>query len=159
MPEIFVGIGSNLDPERQIRAALVALGARFGELRISTTYRNPAVGFDGDDFLNLVVAFETTQAVGKVAAGLNDVETACGRDRGTERFTARTLDLDLLLYGDLVSERPGLCLPREEILDRAFVLKPLAELAGDRIHPVEHQTFRQLWEAFAGEARLTPVEI
>ncbi|HET6655529.1 MAG TPA: 2-amino-4-hydroxy-6-hydroxymethyldihydropteridine diphosphokinase [Gammaproteobacteria bacterium] len=148
MTEVFVGIGSNIEPERHVAAALAALKARFADLRTSTVYRSRAVGFAGNDFLNLVAAFETDLDVHALDEELHRIESDCGRDRTAPRFAPRTIDLDLLLYGDAVLDEPRLKLPRPEVLKYAFVLQPLAELAGDKRHPVTGQTFEQHWRAF-----------
>lgn len=149
MSEVFVGLGSNVEPESHIRSALDRLRDRFGPLTVSPVYRNPAVGFDGDDFLNLVVGFDTDRSVGDVALALAEIEAEHGRARDDAKFAPRTLDLDLLVYGDIVSgagERP--VLPREEILDRAFVLKPLADIYPEGLHPAAGASFRELWTRF-----------
>ncbi|MGB9428395.1 MAG: 2-amino-4-hydroxy-6-hydroxymethyldihydropteridine diphosphokinase [Gammaproteobacteria bacterium] len=147
MTEVFVGIGSNVEPERRVREAVRGLRQRFGVLRVSPVYRNPAVGFKGDDFLNLAVKFESNQNAASVHAALDEIELQCGRTRGGPRFAPRTLDLDLLLYGDLISESP-LKLPRREILKYAYVLKPLTDLAPERRHPLTGRSFAEHWRAF-----------
>lgn len=150
MPEVFVGAGSNVEPRRHLGAGLRGLATRFGLLRLSPVYRNRPVGFAGEDFLNLVIAFETEEPVEEVAATLAAIEAANGRARGEAKFAPRTLDLDLLLYGDLVLDTGGIQLPRDEIIKYSFVLKPLADLAGERLHPVLGQSFAELWEHFDG---------
>ncbi len=147
MSEVFAGVGSNVEPERRVREALRCMRQRFGALRISTVYRNPAVGFHGDDFYNLVVGFRSNDEVGVLNAALDEIEEQCGRLRGGPRFAPRTLDLDLLLYGDLVTESP-VSLPRREILQYAYVLKPLVDLAADRRHPVTGRSFADHWREF-----------
>lgn len=148
MPEVFVGAGSNMAPRRHLGAGLRALAARFGILRLSPVYRNSPVGFEGEDFLNMVIAFETDETVGEVAAALGAIEADNGRTRNEAKFAPRTLDLDMLLYGDLVGEVDGVQLPRDEITRYAFVLKPLADLAGERLHPELGRSFAELWEDF-----------
>lgn len=149
MPEVFVGVGSNVDREHNIDAGLAALREAFGELRVSSVIDNPAVGFAGDDFLNLVVAFDTALDPHAVAETLNAIEESFGRVKSKDAgVVSRTLDLDLLLYGDLVSD--DLRVPRAEILEYAFVLGPLAELAPDRIHPVVGRCYADLWREFRG---------
>lgn len=145
----YVGIGSNIEPERHIRAALRRLRERFGELRLSPVYRSPAEGFTGNDFLNLVVAFDTREQPGAVIDFLERLHVEAGRVREAERFVSRTLDMDLLLYGDAVSS--DLQLPRTDITDHAFVLGPLADLAPTLRHPVNGRTMQELWEAFDRE--------
>jgi 2-amino-4-hydroxy-6-hydroxymethyldihydropteridine diphosphokinase len=148
MPEVYIGAGSNVDPRHHLRAGLVALADRYGLLKLSPVYRNSAVGFAGDDFLNLVIGFETDEPVGDVVRYLGDVEAANGRTRTEEKFSPRTLDLDLLLYGNLVGEFDGVELPRSEITRYAFVLKPLADLVPEARHPVEGATYADLWAGF-----------
>ncbi len=148
MAEVFVGIGSNVRAPRHVRSALRELAAEFGEIRASPTYRNPAFGFEGDDFLNLVVGFETNIAVDPLVERLHDIERKAGRKRAEARFGPRTLDLDLLLYDDEIHSSPPL--PRPDILKRAFVLRPLADLAGGRRHPVTGRTYADHWLAFEG---------
>ena len=148
MPRVFVSIGSNIDRELHIRAALRSLRDRFGQLIVSRVFESEAVGFSGDNFLNLVVGFDTEDSVWDVVAGLRDIETAHARDRRLPRFSPRTLDLDLLLYGDLVMEERGIKLPREEITRYAFVLGPLAEIAGEMRSPRCGRRFVDLWREF-----------
>lgn len=151
MTEVFVGIGSNVEPERHVRQAVQLMRARFGALRLSPVYRNKAVGFEGDDFLNLVAAFDTALDVRELNTALDEIERACGRERGAARFSPRTLDLDLLLYGERVDAASKL--PRKEILEYAFVLKPLADLVPRHRHPVSGRSYADHWAKFAGDHR------
>jgi len=150
MARVFVSIGSNIDRDLHFPAGLEALHARFGRLSVSTVYACPAVGFDGDDFYNAVVAFDSDEPAAAIHAALHAIEDRHGRDRTRPKFSARTLDLDLLLYGDQVLRDGRLVLPRPEIERFAFVLAPLAELAGERRHPVRGETFATLWARFDG---------
>lgn len=155
---VYIGIGSNIDAVRNIRSALAMLRLEFGELKLSTLYRNPAIGFAGEDFLNLVAGLTTQLPLPAVAQRLDYIEALHGRDTNKPKFSSRTLDLDLLIYGDMVHRQPGLDLPRGDVLRYAFVLKPLAELAGDALHPVERKSYRQLWREFRGEQALEAVD-
>ena len=148
MPEVFVAAGSNIQPRAHLREALAALAAAWPGLRASRAWSNAAVGFAGDDFINLVVGFETDEALAKVLERLKAVEEASGRERGAKKWAPRTLDLDLLLYGDLVGQFPGATLPHADLAERTYVLGPLAELAPHRRHPVLGATFGALWKAF-----------
>jgi 2-amino-4-hydroxy-6-hydroxymethyldihydropteridine diphosphokinase len=148
MPRVYVSVGSNIEREKHIREAVRALAARFGRLILSSVYESPALGFEGEDFYNLVVGFDTEASVEEVRAVLVEIERACGRTPESRGFRPRTLDLDLVLYGDLVMAADGLVLPRPEILEHAFVLAPLAEIAPEARHPVTGESFRALWERF-----------
>lgn len=146
MNRVYVGVGSNIDNERNIRQGIIALKERFGKLDISPVYESEPVGFQGKNFYNLVVGFDTCESPEQVAASLRDIESSFGRNRKKGKIS-RTLDLDLLLIGDLVLDGDDLQVPRMDILNYAFVLKPLAELDGDRVHPVEKHSFRELWNS------------
>lgn len=152
MTRVFIGVGSNVDREQNLPKGVKALRAAFGNIRCSTVWDNPAVGFDGDPFLNLVVAFDTSRTASDIAAQLDRIERSFGRTRsGDRKLLARALDLDLLLYGDQVLDADGVRVPRSEILEYAFVLAPLAELAPDAVHPTAGRTYKALWDAFDGD--------
>jgi 2-amino-4-hydroxy-6-hydroxymethyldihydropteridine diphosphokinase len=158
MARVFVSVGSNVEPEENLRLACGELERRFGGLEVSSVYRNPPVGFAGDDFLNLVAAFETERSPEALVAEFEEIHDLAGRQRGGERFGPRTLDLDLLLYDDLVTDGPPLSLPRDDVLKYDFVLGPLAELAPDLVHPVEGRSLAELWRDFADGGRRLTVE-
>ncbi len=146
--DVFVSAGSNMDPEHHLRAACSRLADEFGPLSRSSVYRTRAVGFDGDDFLNLIVSFSTDSDVSSIQKTLDEIEASAGRVRSGESLAPRTLDLDLLLYGSQVLDEPTFRVPRADILQYAFVLAPIAELAPDLRHPVDGHTMRELWSAF-----------
>ena len=152
MARAYVSIGSNVDPESNVRRAVAALRAHYGELRLSPVYQTPAEGFVGADFYNLVAAFATDETPAAVAATLSTIEQQQGRVRHGDGLHARTLDLDLLLYDELVVTGPGLTLPREDILRYAFVLKPLADIAPMERHPVDGRCYRELWQERSRQA-------
>lgn len=149
MPRVYVALGSNMEPERHIAMAVQALRGRFGALSLSPIYRNKAVGFDGSDFLNGVAGFDSDLGVPELKSALNEIEQDCGRQRGAARFAPRTLDLDLLLYGERVDAAAKL--PRPEILKYGFMLKPLADIAAAERHPQTHRSYAEHWADFAGE--------
>ncbi len=149
MAIIYLSVGSNVEPARHIKAGLLTLQQHYGELHLSAVYESPAVGFDGDNFYNLVLRFHSDAQPLAIAENLRCIEEQHGRVRGSNRFDSRTLDLDLILYDDLIFNSAKLHLPRDEILKYAFVLAPLAELAPDLKHPVIEKNYRELWENFA----------
>lgn len=149
---VFVGIGSNQDREARIAAALAMLRDEFGELEVSPVYNTAAVGFDGSDFLNLVAAFETELGAQSVVDVFRRIEDDLGRDRNLPKFASRPIDLDILLYDNLIMNVPGIVIPRPEILEQAFVLKPLQDLAPDRLHPELGETFAALWQRMEPDA-------
>lgn len=159
MPEVFVGAGSNDSAEMHLARGVALLVEHYGDVSCSPVYRNPAVGFDGDDFLNFVIRLSTDESMAQVMARLRTIEDCCGRTRDGAKFSPRTLDFDLLLYGDVVSEDPAVDVPRDEILKYPFVLKPLADLVPEHRHPLTRQTYSTLWAAMAkaGPVELTPV--
>lgn len=143
---VYVGIGSNLEREARIRGAIVELRNQFGELELSPVYDSAAVGFEGSDFLNLVASFDTEHEVDFVVAKFHAIEDQLGRDRSLPKYASRLIDLDILLYGDLILDVPGIRIPRPEILENAFVLKPLQDLSPDALHPEAGQSYRELWQ-------------
>ena len=158
MNRAYLSIGSNIEPERHVRAAITALRERFGELILSPVYQTTAVGFDGDDFYNLVVGLDTDTAVDQLAAACREIETEQGRERGDHRFSARTLDIDLLTLGNTIRNDVPI-LPRDEILKYAFVLKPLVDIAPDERHPLDGRRYADIWASFEDVHGVAPVEI
>ena len=159
MAKIYISLGSNIDRDRNTRAGIQALRERFGEQELSSGYESEAVGFEGDAFYNMVIACDVDEDVHSANRALAEIEDAHGRDRSGPRFSSRTLDLDLLLYDDLVLDEKGLRLPREEILKNAFVLWPLAEIAPELVHPVVEKTYAELWAGFdKSKETLSPIE-
>lgn len=148
MAHCVVSIGSNIERERHIRAALDELRRHYGAVAYSSVYESSAVGFRGEPFFNLVAGFESGQDVHAVNETLHAIEERYGRDRSGPRFASRTLDLDLLLYDDLIRADDTVEVPRGEIAEQAFVLLPLAELYPDRRHPRSGRSFAAMWRAF-----------
>jgi 2-amino-4-hydroxy-6-hydroxymethyldihydropteridine diphosphokinase len=158
--DAYVAAGSNVRPRASLLRALALLEGEFPGLRISRAYANPAVGFTGDDFINLVVGFPAPLPTEELLARLKAIEQACGREPGAPKWGPRTLDLDLLLHGDRTGRVAGKNLPHPDLLTRAWVLGPLAELAPGLVHPVAGERVDSLWSRFDRRAHpLTPVEL
>jgi 2-amino-4-hydroxy-6-hydroxymethyldihydropteridine diphosphokinase len=160
MPEVFVAAGSNVRPRAHLRRALALLREAWPGLRVSRAYANKAVGFEGEDFINLVAGFSTDAPLAAVLGELHRIESACGRPRAAPKWAPRSMDLDVLLYGDAVGEFPGAVLPRPDLLRRPYMLGPLAEIAPDFIHPTVRRTIGELWAQLgAGGHALRPVDL
>lgn len=159
MPRVYVSVGSNLEREINIRGAIAALRARFGAVDLSPVYESKAEGFDGEDFYNLVAAFDTQESIEQLHRGLAEIEKAHGRSRSDARFGPRTLDIDILLYGDAIYREGRFDIPRREILRWPFVLGPLAQLAPQARHPETGERFVDLWQRFRGSAALREVAL
>lgn len=141
----YISIGGNIDPKLHIQNALIQFKKHFLNVQFSSIYQSKAVGFQGDDFLNLVIRLETNLTVGQLNDFLHDMEDNEGRKRlNGKSWDSRTLDLDILLYGDFIGEVDGVKLPRAEILEHAHVLLPLAELTHQTIHPLTGKTYQKL---------------
>lgn len=159
MARVYVNFGSNYRREYYLQRGLDALAALVGELTLSTVYESEAVGFDGANFFNLVAGFETDLPVGELSKSLKAIEDDNDRVRGDSKFSGRTLDIDILLYNDLIGDCEGVQLPRAEIVKNAFVLKPLVDVAADLIHPIEKQSYQQLWALYDKQSQpLTAVD-
>lgn len=148
MAIVYLGLGSNLRAEENLRLAVRELRAIFDLLLISPVYRSKALGFTGCDFLNAVVCVETNMSPVAICEQLERIHGLAGRARGDRRFESRTLDIDLLLYDDLVDETPPVAVPRSDILHYSFVLRPLADIAPDLVHPLCGKTMSSLWDEF-----------
>lgn len=148
----YISLGSNVDRDNMLRQAVAALRERFGEVGLSPVYDSAAVGFDGSNFLNLVAVVDSDLEAGELVTCFHAIEDHLGRDRSLPKFASRPIDLDLLLYGDEIIDLPGLRIPRPEILENAFVLRPLQDLAPDLIHPEQGESMAILWQRMAPAA-------
>jgi 2-amino-4-hydroxy-6-hydroxymethyldihydropteridine diphosphokinase len=143
--KIYLGIGSNIEPETNIVAGVKSLKAIFSAVEVSPTYLAPPFGFEGDYFHNLVVCAETNLSIEEVVGALRQIEFDHGRPEQAVKFSSRSLDIDLLLFGDFVGKVGGYKIPRSDIDKFDFVLRPLQDIAGDATHPVSGKTFFELW--------------
>ena len=160
MASVYLSIGSNIQRKLHISSGIKALKKRYETVTCSPIYESVAVGFEGDNFYNLVTHFSTSDSIETLSEFLSKVEDENGRDRDGPKFGPRTLDLDLLLYDNQIIKSEKLCLPRPEIYTNAFVLRPLADIAGKVIDPVKKQSYQQLWSLFdQDKQKLWPIEL
>ena len=145
---VFVGAGSNVEPAKNLAHACADIAHSWPDAYFSRAYRNAAVGFEGPDFINLVVGFTTAQPLTAVIARLHAIETQCGRPRFAPKWASRTMDLDVLLYGDLVEKTAEYTVPRPDLLKRPYMLGPMAEIAPEVVHPTAGKTIGALWHEF-----------
>jgi 2-amino-4-hydroxy-6-hydroxymethyldihydropteridine diphosphokinase len=146
--DVYVAAGSNVEPEKNLSRACAEIARRWPGARFSRAYRNKAVGFDGPDFLNMVLGFRTHEPIDAVIARLREIETLCGRPRNAPKWASRAMDLDVLLFGSRVEKTADYTLPRPDLLKRAYMLGPMAEIAGDVRHPTAGKTIGELWAEF-----------
>ena len=147
MAQVYLSLGTNIDREKHLNSGLTALEKIFGSLVLSSIFESDSVGFDGSPFYNMVIGFQTKKCITELSQCLRILEFEHGREVNAKKFSARTLDIDILLYNDLILTAP-VQIPRDEILFNAFVLSPLAEIAPNEIHPVNKKTYLTLWQAF-----------
>ncbi|MCP3666973.1 MAG: 2-amino-4-hydroxy-6-hydroxymethyldihydropteridine diphosphokinase [Gammaproteobacteria bacterium] len=160
MPRLWLSLGSNIDRKRHILGGLRDLNTLFGDLVVSTVYESAAVGFDGAPFYNLVVGINSDQSAGELLEQFRGIEADHERIRGGGKLSSRTLDIDILTYGDQVMKIGKNEIPRDEIDRYAFVLCPLSEVAGSERHPVSGERYDALWEKFDQQSQpLTAVEL
>jgi 2-amino-4-hydroxy-6-hydroxymethyldihydropteridine diphosphokinase len=160
MTGVYVAAGSNVQARTHLRRAIEELRKAFPGMRVSRAYRNAAVGFEGEDFINLVVGFETNLSLDRVIEELRRVESLCGRARNAPKWAPRSMDLDILLFGDLVATLPEARLPRPDLTKRPYMLGPLADIAPDLRHPVSKRSIRELWAEFDRAAHpMYPVDL
>ena len=150
MNRVVVSLGSNIDRRKNIRFALEQLNNRFEDLEISRVFETRSVGFEGPDFYNLVAGFTSGLEFGVVRTELKEIERQAGREVAEKSYGSRVLDIDILLFGEEVL-KPDYNVPRDEIDNFAYVLKPLSDLYPDMVHPVTGQCFAQMWASFDGE--------
>ena len=146
MIPVAIALGSNLgDRERCLRDALAALSPFLSGIRASTFYETDPVGVgEQPRFLNAAAIGHTTLPAHALLARLLEIERQHGRER-PHPGAARTLDLDLILYGDVLIDEPGLAVPHPRFRERTFVLEPLAEIAGEWVDPVTRTSVRELF--------------
>lgn len=153
MHTVLLSLGSNIERTKNITAALDSLSDLFGELTISSVYESEPVGFSGDCFFNLIVGVKTNLSLQSLTENVKNIEDQNGRLRTGPRFSARTLDIDIVTYGSLFGMNSGIELPRPELYYNAFVLWPMAELLPDFKDEKTGNTYHELWRVMAIESK------
>ena len=148
MSLVYIGIGSNVDREENIRSCIKCLNEKYSVISLSPLYETSSMGFDGPNFYNLVCCFETSQDVVVLKTELSIIEKNHGRSMNETKFSSRTLDIDILYYADLIYEDDNLKLPRKEIIQYDFVLQPLVDIAPEFIHPLIKKTNKEIMDEF-----------
>ncbi len=146
MSLLHLNIGSNQDRRKNIRLALNQLENFFEKITVSSLFESPSEGFEGKNFYNVGVNVETHKKASEVLDILHQIEDSLGRNRAMPKFSSRIIDLDLVLYDDMIDQ--SINVPRKDILRYAFVLAPLLELNPDGIHPEKGVSFLKLWKDF-----------
>ncbi len=164
MTRVYAGLGSNVDKEKNIPAGLKSLASHFSPLIISMVYESEPLGFDGDNFYNLVVGFDTELSALEVVWIFKSIESSSGRMPSNQDVSSKTishtLDIDLLLFGDLIQHDDQIDVPRNDIKQYSFVICPLAEIAGDFKHPETGSSLADMWQSFDKDShQLNPVTL
>jgi 2-amino-4-hydroxy-6-hydroxymethyldihydropteridine diphosphokinase len=151
MAQIYISLGSNIEREHYVKQGLLSLAKAFElpfeKLILSSLFECEAVGFEGPIFYNMAIGINCSHSIEDVASILREIEFSHGRDHNAKKFSPRTLDLDLLLYDNLIIDQPAQ-LPRDEITKNAFVLWPLSQIAPQLNHPILKQNYQELWLKF-----------
>lgn len=155
LTQVYLGLGSNIERESHLRAGLDALASFLTDLRCSAVFESQPVGIKSGPFFNLVVSAHTDLPLMELDRRLKFIEADNGRYAPDRK--GLPLDIDVLLYGDLVGNFDGLILPRAEILKNAFVLWPLSLMAPERVHPEVGKTLAELWRDAQIDQVLAPV--
>jgi 2-amino-4-hydroxy-6-hydroxymethyldihydropteridine diphosphokinase len=149
---VAIALGSNIEPAPRLMHAARLLRAAFPDIRFSSCYQNPAVGFEGADFINAAATLSTDGSVEALTQVLHHIEEQCGRRRDDAKWAPRAMDLDILLFGELVCATPGMRVPRPDLLRRAYMLGPLAELEPGLVHPLAGRALAALWQQLAPQS-------
>lgn len=145
MERVYLSIGSNQNALHHIAVAIEELRLRFGDIAVSPLYQSAAVGFDGPDFINGAIAMDSDLEPAALNDWLHALEDRHGRRRDVPRYSSRTLDIDIVLFGDRVLNGAGnLQVPRDE-LQYAFVLRPLLDLNEDLRDPTDGSLLAARW--------------
>ena len=157
MNTAYIGVGTNIEHKKHARAAIYELASLDVNRVVSPIYECAAVGFSSQqNFYNFVIRIDTSLGLEDLAKILRQVEIKWGRAENAQKYQDRTLDLDIVLFGDVISEQPEL--PRSDVFKYPFVIKPLFDLKPDLIIPGDGRTIADLYQMHKAACdALTPV--
>ena len=158
MIDVLLGVGSNIEPKKNILHAVHELKRLDPNCQFSSLYEFEAVGFDGANVFNFVAKIKTSLALEALVKRLKAIELRYGKSPQAKKFMDRSIDIDLLTYGNLCQPE-GPPLPRADIYQYAFVLLPLAELCPNELIPGDTQTYAKAWYEFKLKHNFTPISI
>ncbi|AXX60905.1 2-amino-4-hydroxy-6-hydroxymethyldihydropteridine diphosphokinase [Vibrio vulnificus] len=145
MNTVYIGVGSNIEREKHVRAAWQELTLLGEALQASPIYECAAVGFDSHAFFNFVIRLNTSMTLEELASQLRQIELRWGREENAAKYQDRTLDLDIVLFGECISsQKPEL--PRSDIFKYPFVIQPLYDLQPDLVIPGDGRTVEEIWQ-------------
>ncbi|OPX55521.1 2-amino-4-hydroxy-6-hydroxymethyldihydropteridine diphosphokinase [Oceanospirillum multiglobuliferum] len=148
MARFYLGLGSNINPAHNLALGLDALEQQFGALTLSPAVESQSVGFQGDNFINLVAVVDTDRSITAVAQQLRQIEYQYGRELNATKFSGRTLDIDIVMVDQLQGLHEGIQLPRIDLFEHAYTLYPLSLLLPELVPPCTTLTTAQLWQQF-----------
>ena len=143
MIQAYISIGSNIDAKKNIAKVKKELNQLF-TCTFSDNFYTQAEGFEGKDFINLVAGFETSLDAFRLTQTLKTLEKKIGRESNQKGMHDRVMDLDLILFGNLIMQDQGITLPSKDIEEYLFVLEPLAQIAKEKLHPVFNISFEEM---------------
>tara|TARA_Y100001970_G_scaffold288855_1_gene417330 strand:- start:14120 stop:14575 length:456 start_codon:yes stop_codon:yes gene_type:complete len=147
MHKVFVSLGSSIDPYKNMEIVKDYLNSSF-DCTFSSLFETRPEGFSGNNFLNCVVSFETNIEPIELRENLKVIEKKMGRSDNQKGMSNRVIDLDIILYGDQVINQDNFDIPSKDIENYLFVLEPLAEIAGELLHPISNLSFSEILKAF-----------
>ncbi len=155
-----VALGSNQGAKfENLQKAVEAISKKIGKISVvSNVYKTPALGFKGNDFLNACIILETSFSPQQSLTQLLLIEEFLGRKRSENGYENRTIDLDIIFYADKIIAEENLQIPHPHLADRKFVLKPLADIAPEFVHPVLQKNIKQLLQECSDSSLIEVVE-
>jgi len=141
----YVGVGTNIERVKHSRAAIDEMSNLGDHIRVSAVYESAPMGFNSGSFYNFVIELNTTQTLTEFSHALRNIEFKWGRSSNAQKYQDRSLDLDILLFGNEISARSPV-VPREDIFKYPFVIQPLYDLVPDLVIPNDGRSVKKIWQ-------------